>query len=346
MTSSLRRKRQTTVRSTHAATEINRHAGCHFSLRALALPAAVFLATCFAAVCGANASDQAFASAKSGIKKVGYSAVTSGSKLKWLPYNEPQADSDKCVVQTAHFQSNPSADDDALGDKNSPSAEVITVPSDEPLLIQSAETSSPSTSPNVRGSVKSSAPRILAAQQKGNESPYKLNESRPQPPRTQTLEEALAAQNPDLREGCLTVKDLKKISQLTTNISPSPGEMPQNCPWGGEPFQPRCWSPVMFTWTASALCHHPLYFEDVQVERYGHALGPWLQPFASATLFYLTLPILPYKMGLELPNECMYTLGYYRPGDCAPYMLDPLPLSVRAGLFEAGAWVGGAAAIP
>ena len=58
------------------------------------------------------------------------------------------------------------------------------------------------------------------------------------------------------------------------------------------------------------------------------------------------VPILPYKMGLELPDECMYTLGYYRPGDCAPYMLDPLPVSIRAGLFEAGAWVGGAAIIP
>jgi hypothetical protein len=51
-------------------------------------------------------------------------------------------------------------------------------------------------------------------------------------------------------------------------------------------------------------------------------------------------------MGLELPDECMYTLGYYRPGDCAPYLLDPLPLSIRAGVFEAGAWIAGAAIIP
>ena len=51
-------------------------------------------------------------------------------------------------------------------------------------------------------------------------------------------------------------------------------------------------------------------------------------------------------MGLEPPNECIYTLGYYRPGDCAPYMIDPLPLSVRGALFEAGAWVGGVAIFP
>ena len=74
--------------------------------------------------------------------------------------------------------------------------------------------------------------------------------------------------------------------------------------------------------------------------------GPWVQPFASGAHFFLTIPILPYKMGLELPNECMYTLGYYRPGNCAPYLFDPIPLSVRGVLFEAGAWVGGVAAFP
>jgi hypothetical protein len=74
--------------------------------------------------------------------------------------------------------------------------------------------------------------------------------------------------------------------------------------------------------------------------------GPWVQPFASAANFFCTIPILPYKMGLELPNECVYTLGYYRPGDCAPYLFDPLPLSVRGMFFEAGTWVGACALFP
>jgi hypothetical protein len=51
-------------------------------------------------------------------------------------------------------------------------------------------------------------------------------------------------------------------------------------------------------------------------------------------------------MGLCPPRECQYTLGYYRPGSCAPYMLDPLPISIRAALFEAGAWTGAAYLIP
>jgi hypothetical protein len=100
-------------------------------------------------------------------------------------------------------------------------------------------------------------------------------------------------------------------------------------------FQGRDWSQTTFTWKATSQCHKPLYFEDVALERYGHAWNPVVQPFMSAAHFFGSVPLLPYKMGLTPPNECMYTLGYYRPGNCAPYMLDPIPLSLRAGAFQA-----------
>ena len=148
-----------------------------------------------------------------------------------------------------------------------------------------------------------------------------------------------------LEERCPTAKDLKPIGELTTNITPPEGDLPHDCSMGEGPFQWRAFCPTTFAWTASALCHKPLYFEDVQLERYGHMCGPWLQPFASGVQFFATIPILPYEMGVELPTECIYTLGYYRPGDCAPYMLEPIPISVRGALFEAGAWVGGACLI-
>ena len=90
-----------------------------------------------------------------------------------------------------------------------------------------------------------------------------------------------------------------------------------------------------FTWKATGTCHKPLYFEDVQLERYGHSWNPVVQPFMSAAHFFVSVPLLPYKMGLNPPNECMYTLGYYRPGSCAPYMIEPIPLSLRAAAFEA-----------
>jgi hypothetical protein len=51
-------------------------------------------------------------------------------------------------------------------------------------------------------------------------------------------------------------------------------------------------------------------------------------------------------MGVEPPCECIYALGHYRPGNCAPYMCNPVPLSFRGALFEAGVVTGTAAALP
>lgn len=121
---------------------------------------------------------------------------------------------------------------------------------------------------------------------------------------------------------------------------------PEECPLWDEMFMARCWAETTYTWKASSLCHKPLYFEDVQLERYGHEWGPLVQPVVSAAHFFGTLPILPYKMGLETPNECVYALGYYRPNSCAPYMIEPLGFTWRAALFEAGAVVGTAAVLP
>ncbi len=99
-------------------------------------------------------------------------------------------------------------------------------------------------------------------------------------------------------------------------------------------FAGRNFAPTLFTWKAAGTCHKPLYFEDVQLERYGHSWNPVLQPFMSGAHFFVSVPLLPYKMGLRPYNECVYSLGYYRPGSCAPYMFDPIPLSLRAAVFE------------
>ena len=114
----------------------------------------------------------------------------------------------------------------------------------------------------------------------------------------------------------------------------------------GSQHQGRCWDPITYMWKASALCHKPLYFEDEQLERYGHSFSPCFQPFISGAHFFCTLPVLPYCMGVEPPCECVYALGHYRPGSCAPYMCNPVPLSVRGAVIQAGAVTGAAAALP
>lgn len=148
------------------------------------------------------------------------------------------------------------------------------------------------------------------------------------------------------------------IGELTTDVSirpdpdrdPADAILPQPCALPAKTydpsFRPSTWAPTSFAWKASGLCHKPLYFEDVHLERYGHSWGPYLQPVISGAHFFLTVPILPYKMGLNPPGECLYTLGYYRPGSCAPYLLDPIPLSIRAAFAQGGVSTGMAFLIP
>ncbi len=125
---------------------------------------------------------------------------------------------------------------------------------------------------------------------------------------------------------------------LDIRISGSEGlAFPCECTLGGGVFKGRAWSPTYYTFKAAATCHKPLYFEDVQLERYGHAWNPALQGFLSGAHFFANVALLPYHMGVNPPNECIYTLGYYRPGNCAPYVIEPFPLSVRGAVLEAGA---------
>lgn len=114
----------------------------------------------------------------------------------------------------------------------------------------------------------------------------------------------------------------------------------------GQAFKGRCWEQTTYLWKASAMCHKPLYFEDEQLERYGHSFSPCFQPVISGAHFFTRLPVLPYCMGVEPPCECIYALGHYRPGSCAPYMCNPIPLSPRGALIEAGAVTGAAMALP
>jgi hypothetical protein len=127
---------------------------------------------------------------------------------------------------------------------------------------------------------------------------------------------------------------------LDIRVAGRPGsDYPCECRLEGETFQQRRFATTMFTWKAAGNCHKPLYFEDWNLERYGHSHGP-LDPVFSAAHFFVTLPVLPYKMGVELPWECVYPLGYYRPGNCAPWTVPAAPISCRGFAVEAATVTG------
>jgi hypothetical protein len=122
--------------------------------------------------------------------------------------------------------------------------------------------------------------------------------------------------------------------------------LPVECTLGGRQDLSRNWLASSWQWQASALCHKPLYFEEVQLERYGHTTGPFTQPWVSGAHFFLNIAALPYHMAYQPPHECQYALGYYRPGSCAPWMIPPVPISFRGAAAEAMAIVGGVYLIP
>jgi hypothetical protein len=111
-------------------------------------------------------------------------------------------------------------------------------------------------------------------------------------------------------------------------------------------YQIRDWTLTTFTWKASGVCHKPLYFEDVELERYGHTAGPVKQVALSGAHFFGNIFFLPYHLGLNPPNECQYALGYYRPGNCAPWLVPAVPLNARAFRMQVGTLTGGIALIP
>lgn len=77
------------------------------------------------------------------------------------------------------------------------------------------------------------------------------------------------------------------------------------------------------------------------LERYGQkSIIPGAQPVVSGLKFFGSLALLPYKMGVERPRDCMYTLGYYRPGSCPPRLQQRLPLELDASLLEVGTIAG------
>jgi hypothetical protein len=270
------------------------------------------------------ASDQPAAQAAS------YSTGKAGSRLKWLgrqtePAQGKQEKAEAEVKPTQYLEPEPTCEPSCEG-------------------VRTAQELQPST-------------KTWSRTLNGKPAPAQKLEKDAQPGQNtiEPFNRALQPQRHELNDKCPSPKDLKPINQLTTDIDPPKPPpswtennlgIPQDCPLGNEDFRARSFAPLTYTWTASALCHKPLYFEDVQLERYGHMGGPWLQPLASAANFFCTFPILPYKMGLELPNECVYTLGYYQPGSCAPYLFDPLPISVRGLFFESAAWVGACALFP
>ena len=147
---------------------------------------------------------------------------------------------------------------------------------------------------------------------------------------------------------CRSVKDgslFKPLGEIKTRIPTKMDRMPPDCssefftastPTGSNRFG----TDLAYHWQPTNFFHMPTYFDDVPLERYGQTANECLQPFLSGTRFFLQVPILPYKMGVNPPHECISTLGHRPPGDCVPCIKQTLPFEADAVAVQAAATVG------
>lgn len=106
------------------------------------------------------------------------------------------------------------------------------------------------------------------------------------------------------------------------------------------------WTVSQYLWKAPNTFSHPLYFEDVMLERHGHERFPALTPLISGARFVATIPMLPYLATVQPPCEYNYTLGHFRSGSAAPKLLQRPPYQRDAMLRQAATVTGYILALP
>jgi hypothetical protein len=103
---------------------------------------------------------------------------------------------------------------------------------------------------------------------------------------------------------------------------------------GGGEAQP--WATKSFCWQSPSFYHRPLYFEQVNLERYGHYHHNWkIQSALSAAHFFGSVATWPLQLGAYHPCERVYTLGQYRPGNCNPNHKYLVPITWQ-GILKQG----------
>lgn len=86
--------------------------------------------------------------------------------------------------------------------------------------------------------------------------------------------------------------------------------------------------------------YQPLYFEEINLERYGRSNCGVLQPAASGLRFFATIPSLPYAMTVHKPNQTYHWRWPYEAGWGAPRVRELRPLELKPSLVQAAAVSG------
>jgi hypothetical protein len=136
----------------------------------------------------------------------------------------------------------------------------------------------------------------------------------------------------------------ERIRREKTAVQQQEGEFPEERHLIGM-RAPRVFQPQQAIEFPSYVVYQPLYFQQINTERYGWELGVF-QPIISTAQFYGDVVLFPYKVAVDPPWHCDANRGYALPGDAEPLRFLTMPFSWRGVAAEAGAAVGGAAIFP
>jgi HEAT repeat protein len=126
--------------------------------------------------------------------------------------------------------------------------------------------------------------------------------------------------NPE--EGLKPIRDVRASIRIMDSDPTPPDYARAKMAAAGPPqFQglgyTRGFPAIGFGWDAPAVCFRPLYFEDINLERYGINYG-CCEILVSTGIFTKNVILLPYKILVQPGCENIYTLGYERPNNCIP----------------------------
>ena len=156
--------------------------------------------------------------------------------------------------------------------------------------------------------------RPVAVRQQQDPAPYVQDDESPSD-RPQATQELPTLADVDVRQ---------PIMELEFGINNEPGTVPEDESDEFTGVDPSSNHPGLFQdriamWRAPDIRYQPLYFNDVNLERYGYRCGgDFFQPFASGIHFGLSTVMLVPNMCCQHPGSCDYPLGFCQPGSCAP----------------------------
>lgn len=112
-----------------------------------------------------------------------------------------------------------------------------------------------------------------------------------------------------------------------------------------EAYQGRNFFPTRCEVAPYYVCHGRLYFQQINLERYGWGFGVF-GPGLSGLKFLYDFVTLPYHVATEPCRRFEYNTGWCLPGDPVPLLLYPLHVSPTGFIAEVGTIIGLVAIFP